>query len=288
MSLRPLSNGTLERDPYADFLSKGRPEGPWSLRVITETDDAAPSTDAKTVRAALHIHAYYVDGLSSLLTHLKANQSRPAIFVTVTSEAAKSEAQTLLAGYDGETTCRILPNSGRYIGPFLTGVARDLVGTYDIVGHVHTKKSLALSDDTIVGNWTRFIHENTLGGEAGGAMLDRILNAFAADAQLGVVFPADPHLLNWSRNRDHATQLAEKMGLGSLPEAFDFPVGTMFWMRSAALQAFVDLQLSWSDYPFEPVAYDGTILHALERLFGVAPVMKGYGAAVTSVRGVTR
>lgn len=286
--LQSKGTGVIERDPYAHFLLEGRPSGPWSLQVIRETDDAMLTAGAKKLRTALHIHAYYTDALPDLLAHLRMNQSRPTLYVTVSNEASQAEAMLTLADYDGEATCKILPNSGRDIGPFLSGVAHDLVASYDIVGHIHTKKSISLSDDAAVAHWTRFMHENILGGDAGGAMLDRILNAFAADPQLGVVFPADPNVMNWTRNRGYANKLAERMELGPLPDAIDFPIGTMFWMRSPALQPFVDLRLGWDDYPPEPVEYDGTILHALERLFGVAPILKGYHAAVTAVSGVTR
>jgi lipopolysaccharide biosynthesis protein len=48
------------------------------------------------------------------------------------------------------------------------------------------------------------------------------------------------------------------------------------------------LDLTWSDYPTEPVPYDGTLLHAIERLFGVVPGKMDMTCAVTNVRGVTR
>ena len=78
------------------------------------------------------------------------------------------------------------------------------------------------------------------------------------------------------------------MGHSNLPRAINFPLGTMFWMRSAALKSFVDLGLGWTDYPAEPLPDDGTILHALERLFGVVPALEGWECAVTNIHGVTR
>jgi lipopolysaccharide biosynthesis protein len=69
---------------------------------------------------------------------------------------------------------------------------------------------------------------------------------------------------------------------------FNFPIGTMFWMRSEALRPFVDLGLTWSDYPNEPAPNDGTVLHALERLFGVVPQIQGWRTAVTHTPGISR
>ncbi len=78
------------------------------------------------------------------------------------------------------------------------------------------------------------------------------------------------------------------MGLGMLPEQFNFPIGTMFWIRPSVLERFVTLDLGWEDYPAEPLPIDGTMLHAFERLFGVVPGLDGKTTLVTNVRGVTR
>ena len=50
----------------------------------------------------------------------------------------------------------------------------------------------------------------------------------------------------------------------------------------------LELDLIWSDYPVEPVAYDGTILHAIERLLPVVAQHRGFEIAGTYVPGVTR
>jgi glycosyltransferase involved in cell wall biosynthesis len=277
-----------EQDPYVHFLTNGRPAGPWMLPVLGRPGDAAPPQAYPELRCALHVHAYYVDTLGSILSHLAANRIKPDVFVTVTDKTASAAAQGALAEYEGRSTLHVVPNVGRDIGPFLTGLGNLLVADYDVIGHVHTKKSLALSNDRLVETWTRFLLENVLGGPSAGAMMDCILDAFVADPKLGVVFPSDPNLLNWSRNRSLAEGLTARIGVGPLPTYFDFPVGTMFWMRADALRPFVDLRLTLEDYPSEPVGYDGTILHALERLFGVVPILQGYGAAVTATPGLTR
>lgn len=281
-------DGNIVRNPYADFLARGRPDGPWLLPVIYGTGDIKLSEAAAAQRVALHVHAYYTDMMADILDKLQHNQSRPDLHVTVNSPDGQAQIQRVLTRYEGAYFVHLVPNIGRDIGPFLTSVGPQLLRDYDIVGHVHTKKSIGVAKSALIENWTRFLYENTLGGAVAGAMTDRILNSFAAKPELGIVFPADPNVLNWARNRQPATVLAEKMGVTSLPEAFDFPVGTMFWARATAMRPFIDLGLTGKDYPGEPVGTDGTTLHALERLFGIVPVVQGYGAAVTVTPGLTR
>ena len=120
-------------------------------------------------------------------------------------------------------------------------------------------------------------------------MVDVILNAFVTDSTLGLVFPEDPHLNDWNENRLIAEDLARKIGITDpLPTHFDFPIGTMFWARPAALQPLFSLGLRWDDYPTEPLSEDGTILHALERLIPFAANNAGFRYATTLVPGSTR
>ena len=62
----------------------------------------------------------------------------------------------------------------------------------------------------------------------------------------------------------------------------------MFWARTCALSPLIDVNLQWDDYPPEPVPYDGTLLHAIERLFPLTLRPETHRAAVTNVTGVTR
>ena len=119
-------------------------------------------------------------------------------------------------------------------------------------------------------------------------MLDSILSSMASDPAIGIVFPDDPNVLSSTDNRKYADELASRMKCGELPEQFNFPIGSMFWVRSAILKKFVELELAWADYEREPLPADGTMVHAIERLFGVVPPAMGMTCAVTNVRGVTR
>lgn len=279
-------------DPFADFIRHEQPAGPWLQQVIVggmvgDQTDARGVPDA--LRVALHIHAYYPDMLDELLGRLSRNASKPDLFLSVSSERAAAEARRTLLPYAlGRIDVRVVPNVGRDIGPLLTEFGPSLVTSYDVVGHLHTKRSMGLENAAFVESWNHFNLENMLGGAQGGRMVDLILSEMAHDASIGVVYPDDPHLLGWGGNRKVAEELMRALGSEHLPDATNFPVGSMFWMRSSSLKPLVDLKLTWADYPPEPLAYDGTMLHAIERLFGLVSGLDGKRSVVTNIPGLTR
>ncbi|WP_170426149.1 rhamnan synthesis F family protein [Ruegeria arenilitoris] len=281
--------GGRTRDAYADFLSKGRPEGPWRLPVLEGGRDASIMPERVTLKPALHIHAYHLDQMPEIVSKLSANNILPDLYVSVGKESDEIRVKELLSNYSGRLSdVRAVPNVGRDIGPLLTQFGEKLCNDYDVVGHIHLKKSTHVKDQQVVRSWSEFLFENLLGGNLGGNMADKIFERFQVDEQVGLIYPDDPHIIGWSRNLGHARRLAKRLGHNSLPTAFSFPVGTMFWMRSNAFKSFVDLGFDWSDYPKEPVAVDGSMLHALERLFGVVPGLEGWQTVVTNVQGVAR
>ncbi|PWR02521.1 hypothetical protein DKT77_11385 [Meridianimarinicoccus roseus] len=272
--------------PYADFLRAGRPEGPWLQTVIDASEEVPRASD---LRAALHIHAFFPDQLRGCLDRIRRNASRPTLYVSVADDESAGLVRKVLRDYDGPVAAvGVVPNAGRDIGPLLTHFGPVLIQGHDVVGHIHFKKSAHVENRALVDTWSEFLFEHLLGGDRGGAMIDRALRAFENQHRLGLLSAADPHVIGWTRNLRHAKTLGHRLGLDDLPCYFDFPVGTMFWMRAQALVPFVDLKLEWGDYPPEPLANDGTMLHALERLFGVVPASNGWETAVTRVEGVTR
>ena len=62
-----------------------------------------------------------------------------------------------------------------------------------------------------------------VGGEQGGAVLDAILSAMELDPAIGIVFPDDPHVVSWTKNRKFAEDLAARMKLRRAAGALQFP-----------------------------------------------------------------
>ena len=180
----------------------------------------------------------------------------------------------------------VVPNLGRDIYPFIKELPQRLAAHYDIVGHIHGKKSKHV-DAQIGDRWRNFAWQHILGDQ--NPMVDLISAAFSNNSDIGLIFPEDPHLNGWDRNEKIATEMAGRMGLATpLPIHFDFPVGTMFWARPEALKPLFEMELDSSEIPVEPVAEDGTILHAFERLIPFVVAKTGFNYATTHVAGVNR
>ena len=280
--------GKTSGDPFANFLRTGLPDGPW-LQSVIQSGGASKIAPHAGLRAAIHLHVYYPDQLAGIAERLKLNASAPDLFISATSERTAAQTREALSGYRGRIVdVEVTPNLGRDIGPLLTQFGAALSASYDIIGHLHTKKSALLENPSFEEAWNTFLLENMVGGKGGGSMLDLILASMASDPAIGIVFPDDPHVLSWTGNRSHAEALAARIKCGELPEQFNFPIGTMFWTRSAVLKRFVELELTWGDYESEPLPVDGMMVHAIERLFGVVPGVMGMTCAVTNVRELTR
>jgi len=285
----------LQVDPMVDFIQQGKPDGPWMAEAMGEV--AAEWLKVKSgkvgkknseIRAALHLHLHYTEGIEELLRKIKASRTKTDLFISTTSEEGKVRVKVMLA--KNRMTCcelAVFPNRGRDIGPFLTGFGLKLFSDYEIVGHLHSKKSPHAHDDYLQ-NWVEFL-EKGLVGKVGG-MMDVILDKMTSDPSIGIIYPDDPGCFGWEGNYSYGKQLLEKMGLDSpQPDAsMNFPVGTMFWARTAALKPLIDLNLQWVDYPEEPIPIDGSMLHAMERIFGILPGLCGFRTVVTQVEGVSR
>ncbi len=274
-----------DADPLADYLRQGRPEGPWLLPLITP-DTPARGTVREHQRIALHVHAFYPDLVAPILEAIGQNQTRMDLLVSVVDEEDHYLLAPLFQNYrGGRVEMRTVKNRGRDLGPFCTAFADTILRNYDLVGHIHTKRSPEIGAEASQ-QWVRFLMSNLLGGSV--PMADRILATMTIDSRIGMVFPDDPYILSWGENRPHAEALAQRLGISQLPESIVFPVGSMFWARVSALEPLLTLGLTWADYPEEPVPYDGTMLHALERLLPLIATKTGHTLALSQVPGVVR
>lgn len=270
-------------EPFADFIRLGKPDGPWQEKVISPKYQ---SGDESVLNCAIHIHVFYADLLKDILDRILKNKSNFDLYIS-TNDSVVNEISQFLSEYEHiHFKLNVVPNRGRDIGPLLTEFCSELQN-YDVIGHFHTKKSLDISNSQFAHNWFLFLIENLIGGQH--QMADQIMDEFNKDQKLGLVFADDPHLLDWGRNKPFADALANELKISNLPDYhFNFPVGTMFWARPEAIKPLWELNFCWESYPEEPIPYDGSVLHAIERLIPFIARNQGFSQVVTHIPGLTR
>lgn len=276
-------------DPFAAYIRNGMPKGRWVQDVLSPSGEAPSLTGSVrgSVRSALHLHFYYTKSAESIMKRVARSVHRPDLLISVPSSDAAKEIESILKAHgEWNHLIKVVPNRGRDVAPFLTGFSQELK-SYEIVGHVHAKETVYHSDREEIERWNTFLLENMIGGRH--PMIDFVISSFLRDKKLGLLFPDDPQVINWTDNRHYAEELALRMGFSKpLPENINFPVGTMFWARTEALAPLFNLGLDWNDYPQEPVPADGSMLHAIERLIPLVAEKSGYGTAVTHIPGIYR
>lgn len=276
-------------DPLCHWLAEGRPAGPWQIPVIrpeTSVRDLSVTRSSPLPRTALHIHVFYPELIPDFVARLVMNLSRPDLWLTIPEHLDPANVLEGFADYNGRIECQTVPNRGRDLGPLITALGKRIVAEYDIVGHVHTKKTAWHPDIELITRWREFLLQNTLGGKY--AMMDVILEYMARDPELGLVFPNTCMAGDWNAVKDKAQKLARRMKIPSPTQNhLDFPAGSFFWARTRAIQPWLESGLDWEDYPAEPVPNGKTVLHALERLPAFVAQASGHRYAMTHVPGFT-
>ena len=219
---------------------------------------------------AVHVHIFHLDLVSEIILYLNNIPQKFDLYISVPegrtddTQALKKELSTI--NNVGQIYIKTTPNVGRDIAPMLCEFGRELK-KYDFIAHFHTKKT---QEDPSLKNWRKYIFTHLLGSQD---LIKQIL--ISLNNNTGMIAPPDYSSCwdtsGWSANIDMAQKVIDRssltIDLKKEYPAISFPQGTMFWARTDYLKEFFALPITYSDFPKEPIERDGTIAHALERLF---------------------
>lgn len=238
-------------------------------------------TTAKPTRPCVVIHAWYLEELTELLSHLRQSALEHRLIITTAAEhRERVEALLQASGLAGEILT--FANHGRDILPFLHVANLLLEQGEDVVLKLHTKRSTHIQQGA---QWRQELLQHLLDDGRGAQAVER----FAQDATLGLLAPAG-HLLAVrdyvGANAQALQRLQVRLGLHADLLDARFSAGSMFWVRLAALRPLLDAHLPPSAFEPEAGQIDGTLAHVLERALGAVCVDAGYtwatlGAAET-------
>lgn len=237
----------------------------------------ASPLDQVRLRVGIMLHVFYLDLLDELARDLAHMPVPYVLMISVGDEAAR--VATLARCRDLPRVqvleVRIVPNRGRDLAPLLLTFRHEILAL-DLVCHLHTKKSLYSGQEQ--DRWRRYLVERLLGS---GGRIAWILGMFQAMPQLGMVYPESFTSVpwwahTWLSNLACARELGARLGIAVDPAAYlDYPAGSMFWARTAALRPLYELELPLEAFPPEQGQTDGTLQHALERMLGLVVPRQG-------------
>lgn len=239
-------------------------------------------------KAALWLHLYYID-LAEQCRMYAGNMPEGTDIIISTDTVEKKAA--IEAEFSSLATHRVtviqIENRGRDNSALLVGFAPYLE-QYDVVCFAHDKKVRHLEYETQGMTFSEHCYQNVLKSKH---FVKNVLNAFSENSRLGLLVPPPPYasvyyntlgISDWGPNYENTEELHHRLGL-TVPISRELdpvaPFGSVFWFRTSALKRLFAYGWRYEDFPAEPVDFDGTFLHALERIYPFVAQQDGYYSA---------
>ncbi|MDD3760169.1 MAG: rhamnan synthesis F family protein [Acidithiobacillus sp.] len=231
------------------------------------------------VGTAVLLHLYYPDLWPEFQTFLKALPPPCDVYISL-SEGREDVLADIVRDMPEAVVIRH-PNRGRDIAPRLALLRMARQRSYSQLLFLHTKKSPHLRDvENIHIPFLQHKDGNRWRRELLAELLEtapRALKAFAQQPKLGLVGPRGfwLHLHN-DGNLPQIASLSQRFGLAPDLSRHGYFAGSMFWCRPEALDPLLALDLKFTDFEEEAGQVDGTLAHAIERLFTLSAEGAGF------------
>lgn len=260
--------------------------------MVADTSHEAPLPPASPLaaidlRLGVMVHVFYVDLLEEFARSLECIPVPFTLLVSVVDGNSAEHVRARMAQLPNvkQVSVKVVENRGRDIAPLLVAF-RDEILSLDVIGHIHTKKSLYTGSEQ--GPWRRYLLDSLYGSSQ---RLAWILGMFQSMPRLGLVYPETHQNVplwahTWLSNGPACDALAAQLGIQLEHNRYiDFPAGSMFWARVDAIKPLFDLGLRLQDFPPEHGQVDGTLQHAVERMFGQVTRQQGYRLGILPADG---
>lgn len=254
------------------------------LNYILPTNEAADlSEEQKNKKVALVLHSYFEDLIDYCVYYAKSMPDNADIYVTVGDEKKIELIKEKFSVLPNKVEVIKIQNRGRDVSALLVAT-KEFIMDYDYVCFMHDKKVTQLKPETIGYGFSYKCFENLLPSKA---FVTQVIKTFEENPRLGLLTPPPPNHgdyfitlgMEWGMNYDITLELAKKLKL-TVPISRDkepiAPLGTMFWFRPCAMKLLFDCDWEYEDFPKEPNNIDGTLLHAVERIYSYVIQQEGY------------
>ncbi|MDQ0512169.1 rhamnan synthesis F family protein [Ancylobacter amanitiformis] len=242
----------------------------------TPTDPTRNEASAPSRRIAVVVHMFAEELTGEIFTYLNNIPFDFDVYVSTHNEAKAAVIEAHRGLLRGNLEIRVMPRQGRDIAPRLVGF-RDVFPRYDYVLLLHSKVSAHAEE---LRDWRAFLLDQLVGSPE---IVRSIFTIFEDAPEVGAIAPQHFEFvrqwLGWGENYPLCRALAARFGVELKVNGFlDYPSGAMLWMRTDALRPFAEANLSLDDFTLDTaeIQIDGTMAHAIERMFFIAAEQAGY------------
>ncbi len=231
---------------------------------LIDKDKSAFETDMSSV--AFIYFVFYEDLIEQTLTNLKKLPLNANLFFLSAEDKllnAYSDAVGRLGFINVKT--KLIKARGRDVSALLVG-ARELFNQFEFICFLHDKKTSQAGFLT----GTEYAYHNFTCTIASESYVKNVLQVFSENPEVGILEPPSFGIGNeMGRNLKGVKSLRNIYRVNCpLDDSPVAPFGTMFWLRSSAFLPVIErVNLTYRDFPSEPIETDGTILHAFERFY---------------------
>ena len=229
-------------------------------------------------RIAVVLHLYYPDLWMEMRDAIERIPQPFDLFVSLVKASSEHMRPSIKQAFPNAHVFDF-ENRGRDIGPFLIFVQSGVLFQYELVCKLHTKRSPHREDGD---DWRDALISGILTNPT---QIDHIISSFRSDPDIGMIV-ADGNIYRghhyWASNETMLAKLLLRIGISSDVRDQAFPGGSIFWIRPLLLRTLASAGISIGDFEPEPVKEDGSLPHAVERMFGLICENAGMRVVETS------
>lgn len=237
--------------------------------------------DKSNKKITLIVNLYYEELLLEELRYISQIDEE----ITVVLISSNNTIINFLEAYEGKKDNWIIEkkvNRGRDISALLV-CGRKYVETCDYLCFMHDKKEHGMETRDETRFWNKNLWENML---AGNYYIRNVIARLEKEDDLGLLVPPEPigdylnawYTKSWGRDFENTKKLARDLGIKA-DISSDYPpatIGTMFWCKTKAIKSLYNIPWKYESFDDEPLAKDGTINHAIERVIAYVTQDAGY------------
>nr|WP_320017125.1 rhamnan synthesis F family protein [uncultured Desulfobacter sp.] len=232
-------------------------------------------------RIAVVIHMHYIDSLERYKNYINNIHQEITVYFTTSNEELRKKIEIFAACKDNY---RIIPkkNRGRDISSFLVACRKEILN-YEYICFLHDKKEKYSSLKPDTDRWIYNMWENMLGSMV---YINNLIIYLEKKTQIGLLLPpihfgersSFAFRNTWFNNYNNTIELAKRLDLHcDIKKAISpMAIGTVFWAKVKALRKLFEYEWRYEHFDEEPLAEDGTLSHAIERILEFVAKDAGY------------